>query len=120
MLMTICVLGIAGLTLWAISLLPELPQIESIEDLNLKVPLRVYSADGLLLAEYGEERRIPLSIEEAPETLVSAILAAEDDRFYTHTGVDFVGIIRARCKHDHDAGCAKLLSDPGEDVYQKG
>ena len=95
LLITISLLGAAGMTLWAISLLPELPRIESIDDLTLKVPLRVYSADGLLLAEYGDERRIPLAVDEAPEPLVNAILAAEDDRFYTHTGVDFVGIVRA-------------------------
>ncbi len=95
LLITISLLGAAGMTLWAISLLPELPQIESIDDLNLKVPLRIYSADGLLMAEYGDERRIPVTIDETPETLKNAILAAEDDRFYTHTGVDFVGIIRA-------------------------
>ncbi len=95
MLITVGLLGIAGMTLWAIALLPELPRIESVEDLNLKVPLRIYSSDGLLLAEYGEERRIPLNFDDAPETLIKAILAAEDERFYAHTGVDFIGIVRA-------------------------
>ncbi len=95
LLVTISVIGVAGLTVWAISLIPELPKIESIADLKLKVPLRIYSSDGLLLAEYGDERRVPVRIENAPPALINAVLAAEDDRFYAHTGVDLIGIARA-------------------------
>ncbi len=79
----------------ALVLLPTLPDVEALAGTRLKVPMRVYAADGELIAEFGEEKRIPVSIEEAPETLVQAILAAEDHAFFQHHGVDFIGILRA-------------------------
>lgn len=74
---------------------PKLPSIEGLSDVQLQVPLRVYSADGGLIAEYGEKRRSPKSIDEIPLSLRQAFLAAEDDRFYEHPGVDYQGILRA-------------------------
>jgi len=74
---------------------PELPGVESLKDVQLQVPLRVYTRDGRLLAEYGEQRRIPLKFSEFPEQVVHAFLAAEDDRFYDHPGVDYQGLVRA-------------------------
>jgi len=74
---------------------PNLPSIESLKHVQLQVPLRIYSQDGLLISEYGEKRRIPVKFEEVPEKLVQAFLAAEDDRFYEHPGVDYQGLIRA-------------------------
>ena len=71
------------------------PCIGSDLDLRLKVPLRVYSAGGTLMAEFGEERRIPVRVAEVPPLLVQAVLAAEDDGFYAHRGVDPMGILRA-------------------------
>ncbi len=82
-----------GVLVW--SLLPELPSIESISDIRLKVPLRIYTADNALLGEFGDERRIPISIDVVPRGLIDAILAAEDDAFYRHPGVDFAGVARA-------------------------
>ncbi len=76
-------------------LVPELPSIERLEDVRLQVPLRVYSKDGELLAEFGEKRRRPLAIEDTPDTLVNAFIAAEDDRFREHPGVDYQGLLRA-------------------------
>jgi len=76
-------------------LAPDLPRIDVLRDVRLQVPLRVYSADGLLIAEYGEKRREPLAIEDAPELLKNAFIAAEDDRFYEHPGVDYQGLLRA-------------------------
>jgi len=76
-------------------LLPGLPSIETLKDVRLQVPLRVYSADGKLLAEFGEKRRVPVTIAEVPQQLVQAFLAAEDDRFYEHPGVDWQAILRA-------------------------
>ena len=76
-------------------LIPNLPDIESIKTLELKIPLRIYSNDGLLMGEYGSERRIPVRIEDAPAKLIAAILSAEDDRYYEHVGVDYLGILRA-------------------------
>ncbi|MAG00118.1 MAG: peptidase [Acidiferrobacteraceae bacterium] len=89
------ILGAITLGIGLMVLIPDLPSIESIQDIHLKVPLRVYTADGKMIAEFGDERRIPVSIDEVPETLVKAILAVEDDAFYSHPGVDFVGVLRA-------------------------
>ena len=74
---------------------PSLPGVESLREVRLQVPMRVYSRDGLLMAEFGEQRRIPLRIDEVPETLQRAFLAAEDDRFFEHPGVDWQGLTRA-------------------------
>ena len=82
----------AGLS-WYV--LPNLPEIETLREIKLQTPLRVYSANNSLIAEFGEKRRIPVTIEDVPETVVQAILAAEDDRFYEHPGVDWQGIVRA-------------------------
>ncbi len=74
---------------------PSLPDVESLRDIRLQTPLRVYSDDGLLIAEFGEKRRSPVQIENTPQLLLKAFLAAEDDRFYKHRGVDPVGLGRA-------------------------
>ena len=87
--------GLGALYFWGMSLIPELPEISSVQQLKLKVPLRIYSSDGLLMAEYGSERRVPVRIDEAPQQLIQAVLAAEDDKFYEHAGVDFIGFTRA-------------------------
>jgi len=90
---------LVGLALAAIGayfyVAPSLPDVESLRDVRLQVPMRVYSRDGLLMAEFGEQRRIPLSIDEIPEHLQQAFLAAEDDRFFEHPGVDWQGLTRA-------------------------
>lgn len=75
--------------------LPSLPAVESLQDVRLQVPLRVYTRDGRLMAEYGEMRRIPLAYEQIPPVVVDAFLAAEDDRFFEHPGVDYQGLARA-------------------------
>jgi penicillin-binding protein 1A len=80
-------------TYWYIA--PELPDVQALKEVRLQVPLRVYSHEGLLMAEYGEKRRIPTRIEDVPEPMIQAFLAAEDDRFYEHPGVDYQGVIRA-------------------------
>jgi penicillin-binding protein 1A len=73
----------------------QLPNVDSLKTVQLQVPLRVYTQDGLLIQEYGEKKRIPLSYEEIPQTLVHAILATEDQRFFEHPGVDVFGLARA-------------------------
>ncbi|MEN8107982.1 MAG: penicillin-binding protein 1A [Pseudomonadota bacterium] len=73
----------------------DLPSIESLRDVQLQVPLRIYTRDRRLLAEFGEKRRNPVRIDEVPEGLIQAFLAAEDDRFYEHPGVDLFGLMRA-------------------------
>ncbi|MFL6624048.1 MAG: penicillin-binding protein 1A [Sulfurifustis sp.] len=79
----------------ALALLPTLPSIQDLTDAELKVPLRVYTADGELIAEFGEEKRIPVKLETVPPQLIQAILSAEDHGFYQHHGVDVVGLLRA-------------------------
>ncbi|MFA6015175.1 MAG: penicillin-binding protein 1A [Gallionellaceae bacterium] len=74
---------------------PTLPSLESLTDYRPKVPLRVYSAEGVLIGEFGEERRELAKINEVPQLMKNAILAAEDDRFYVHGGVDYLGVLRA-------------------------
>ena len=88
---------IAGALLGLMILLayPNLPSLEALTDYRPKVPLRVYSAEGTLIGEFGEERRAIVAIGEVPEIMKQAILAAEDERFYQHTGVDYQGVIRA-------------------------
>jgi penicillin-binding protein 1A len=74
---------------------PGLPSLEALTDYQPKIPLRVYSADGKLIAEFGEERRALVRIADIPRPMSQAILAAEDERFYQHSGVDYVGVARA-------------------------
>ncbi|WP_038369363.1 penicillin-binding protein 1A [Brackiella oedipodis] len=91
-------IGICGLIclVLAVSLVwPNLPDLKVMTDYRPRVPLRIYSADNLLLSEYGEERRNVLRIDEFPDVLKKAMIAAEDDRFYQHGGVDWSGVGRA-------------------------
>ena len=91
-LLVIGLTSIIGLYLY---LEPKLPSIEGLSDIQLQVPLRIYSSEGGMIAEYGEKRRAPKSINDIPLSLRQAFLAAEDDRFYEHPGVDYQGILRA-------------------------
>jgi len=77
------------------TLAPKLPDANILRETQLQVPLRIFSAEGLLIAEFGEKRRIPLEYADMPTPLVQAVLAAEDDRFFSHPGVDYQGILRA-------------------------
>lgn len=88
-------LGVLLVVFAALVTIPTLPSLDSLTDYRPKIPLRIYSADGLLIGEFGEERRSIISIEAVPERLKQAILAAEDDRFYEHSGVDYIGVLRA-------------------------
>lgn len=85
--------AIAGLT--AALVYPSLPSLEVLTDYRPKVPLRIYSEDGALLGEFGEERRAVVRVQDTPLVLRQAILAAEDERFYQHGGVDTLGVLRA-------------------------
>jgi penicillin-binding protein 1A len=93
------VLGLSGLLLTAgfalacsfVYLAPSLPTAGKVQ----AVPLRVYSSDGCLISQIGEQRSIPVSYEEIPELVRNAVLAAEDDRFFEHHGVDWMGVLRA-------------------------
>ncbi|HEY9200183.1 MAG TPA: penicillin-binding protein 1A [Gammaproteobacteria bacterium] len=92
---SVLTLALAVLIALYLYLEPKLPSIEGLSDIQLQVPLRIYSAEGGMIAEYGEKRRSPKAIDEIPLLLRQAFLAAEDDRFYEHPGVDYQGILRA-------------------------
>lgn len=78
-----------------LSMRSDLPSVELLKDLHWQTPLQVYSQDGLLISQFGEKKRTPLTLEEVPQQLIDALLATEDDRFYLHFGVDPIGMGRA-------------------------
>jgi len=94
MLTGIFLTAVAGIIIY-VNVAPQLPSIDDLRDVQLQQPLRVYSRDRLLLAEFGEKRRTPVSIDEVPPLMVKAFLAAEDDSFFSHSGVDFPGLLSA-------------------------
>jgi len=83
---------LAGLYLY---LSPNLPEADTLRDVKLQTPMRVMSADGLLIGQFGEQKRSPLKFEEIPRDFVNALLSAEDDQFFEHAGVDVLGLGRA-------------------------
>ncbi|HUX65286.1 penicillin-binding protein 1A [Sulfuricella sp.] len=85
----------AAIMLAGILAYPDLPSLEVLTDYRPKIPLRVYTAEGALIGEFGEERRALIKIGDVPKPMRLAILAAEDDRFYSHGGVDYMGVVRA-------------------------
>jgi penicillin-binding protein 1A len=82
---------------------PQLPEISSLGDYRPKLPMRIFSADGVLLGEFGEERRNFVPIAQMPAVMKNAVLAAEDARFYEHGGVDYKGVARAARENQRDA-----------------
>lgn len=74
---------------------PTLPDVQQLREVQLQLPLRIFTAEGDLIAEYGEKRREPVMISEVPDSLKNAIIAAEDQTFYTHPGVAWQGLARA-------------------------
>jgi penicillin-binding protein 1A len=82
---------------------PNVPEISGLMDYRPKLPMRIYAADGVLLGEFGEERRTFTPIGEIPKAMKDAVLAAEDSRFYEHGGVDYRGIVRAALANLRDA-----------------
>jgi penicillin-binding protein 1A len=73
----------------------DLPDVSSLQDVRLQTPMRVFTADGELMSQFGEQRRIPLTLDEMPPQLIQAFLATEDSRFYEHPGFDVIGMMRA-------------------------
>ncbi|MBV8578035.1 MAG: transglycosylase domain-containing protein, partial [Acetobacteraceae bacterium] len=91
----VTLLGAYALACSYVYLLPSLPSIESMRNVELQVPLRVYTRSGALIAQIGEQRRIPVTYEQIPELVKHAFLAAEDERFFEHHGIDYFGVARA-------------------------
>ncbi|MDE0361949.1 MAG: transglycosylase domain-containing protein, partial [Rhodospirillaceae bacterium] len=73
---------------------PGLPQAEELRDVRVQIPLSIYSRDGRLISQFGE-RRTPVALQDVPPVIVEAVLAAEDDRFFEHPGIDYQGTLRA-------------------------
>ncbi len=88
-------LGIVIIGAGVYYLLPGLPSTDSLQDVQFSVPLRVYTHEDSLMAEFGEKRRLPVNYDDVPDQMVDAFLAAEDDRFFEHPGVDWQGLVRA-------------------------
>lgn len=89
------VMGISGLGVLYWLIWPTLPSVESLRDVRLQIPLVVFTADGRLMAQFGETRRYPVTVAEVPDRVRLAFIAAEDAHFYTHPGIDWRGISRA-------------------------
>jgi penicillin-binding protein 1A len=94
-IISVFVLFIAGIVGFCFFVELRLPDVNVLKDAHMQEPLRVYSREGELLAEYGANRRSPVALEQIPKPLIQAILATEDQRFYSHPGVDFIGLFRA-------------------------
>lgn len=95
LLLSAFVVGIVavGAVLWKV--LPQLPSADALREVHLQTPLRVFTNDGRLIAEFGEKRRHPVAIDQVPDLMKQAFIASEDDRFYEHPGVDWMAIARA-------------------------
>ena len=99
---------------------PNVPEIGGLTDYSPKLPLRIYAADGVLLGEFGEERRNFTPISQMPKVLKDAVLAAEDARFYEHGGVDYKGIVRAALANLRDArsqGASTITMQVAKNFY---
>ena len=94
-MIAVTLLGAIGVGYLYTSLADDLPDVASLREVQLQMPLRIYTAEGDLIAEYGEKRREPVQISAVPQSLVDAIVASEDQRFYEHPGVDWQGLARA-------------------------
>ena len=94
-LLTLFILGCIAVGVVYIQLKSDLPDVESLKTVELQQPMQIYTSDGKLIGEVGEQRRIPVKLENIPEKLIQAVLATEDSRFYEHHGLDPIGIIRA-------------------------
>ncbi len=91
----VTLLGFYAIACSYVYLAPSLPTVEEMRNVELQVPLRVYTRSGELIAQIGEQRRLPVTYEQIPEVLKQAFLAAEDDRFFEHHGFDYAGVLRA-------------------------
>ncbi|HEY8053342.1 MAG TPA: penicillin-binding protein 1A [Steroidobacteraceae bacterium] len=93
--MLVTLLGAYALACSYVYLVPSLPPLDAMRNVELQVPLRIYTRTGSLIAQIGEQRRIPVTYEQIPEVVKHAFLAAEDERFFEHHGIDYFGVVRA-------------------------
>ena len=85
-------MGLSSLNIYIES---KLPNEKSIKDIQLQIPLKIFSSDGKLIGEFGEQRRTALNFDEIPKHYINAVLAAEDDNFFYHSGVSYAGLVRS-------------------------
>ena len=78
-----------------IYLSPKLPSVDELKDVKLQIPLKVVTKDGLVIKEFGQKKRTPVNFEDTPKYLIDALLAAEDDNFFDHSGIDYQGLVRS-------------------------
>nr|WP_236904157.1 penicillin-binding protein 1A [Comamonas serinivorans] len=112
-------LALAVLTALAVAY-PNLPDISDLADYRPKLPMRVYTADGLLIGEFGKERRTFVPVAEIPQVMKDAVLAIEDARFYQHSGVDYIGLARAalaNLKSAKSQGASTITMQVARNVY---
>ncbi|NAX46385.1 PBP1A family penicillin-binding protein [Photobacterium halotolerans] len=92
----ICIiLGVSTIFGFYLYLKPDLPDVATLKNVELQTPMQVYSADGQLISQFGEKRRIPLTLDQIPQQMINAVIATEDSRYYDHPGIDPIGIARA-------------------------
>ena len=106
-------LGVVGTALAGLAaalIYPNLPPLEALTDYKPKLPLRVYTSDGALIGEFGEERRAFITIDKVPAYMKQAIISAEDERFYSHGGVDTLGVLRAAASNILSGGAKEGAS----------
>ena len=94
-LLTLFILGCIAVGVVYVQLKSDLPDVETLKTVELQQPMQIYTSDGKLIGEVGEQRRIPVKLNEVPQKLIDAVLATEDSRFYDHHGLDPIGIGRA-------------------------
>ncbi|MEW6646825.1 MAG: penicillin-binding protein 1A [Pseudomonadota bacterium] len=94
-LLTLTLLGGTATVILYLQIAPTLPSTDTLKDVRMQVPLRVYAHGNELIGEYGEMKRTPLAYKDIPDLMIKAVLAAEDDRFFEHPGVDYQGLLRA-------------------------
>src|SRR5210317_57235 len=100
-----CVLAIMIVLGSFLTLRPSLPEISLVDEAQLQMPLKVYTEDGVLIGEYGEIKRRPISFEDIPPYIKNAFLAAEDDQFFYHQGISYTGLIRSFIRCLSSSGC---------------
>jgi len=114
-------LGAYALAASYLYLAPDLPSAESMRKVELQIPLRVYTRSGALMAQIGEQRRIPVTYAQIPELVKRAFLAAEDERFFTHHGIDFPGVMRAifvdLLSGDRTQGASTITMQAARNMY---
>ena len=119
--MALALAGALALALMVMLASDRLPALDELTDYRPKVPLRIYSAEGELLGEYGDERRSVVRIGEVPALMKNAVLAAEDSRFFEHGGIDFKGIARAALSNlfsgGRDQGASTITQQVARNFY---